>query len=50
MKAISVGLLAFVGIMTESFIKSGLLGCVVYACLVAVAVTLYCVSGGKRHG
>lgn len=50
MKIFAVGLLAFCGIMTESFVTSGLLGCVVYACLVAIAVTLYCVSGGKRHG
>lgn len=50
MKALSVGLLAFCGIMTESFIKSGVLGCVVYACLVAVSVTLFCVCGRRRHG
>lgn len=48
MKALSVGLLAFCGIMTESFIKSGVLGCVLYACLCAIGVTLFCIAPRKN--
>lgn len=49
MKIFSVGLLAFCGILTESFVQSGLLGCVLYACLCAIGVTLFVVAGGKKR-
>ena len=45
LKIFSVGLMAFTGIETEGFVKSGLLGVVVYACLIAIGVTLFCISG-----
>ena len=49
MKALGVGLLAFTGIMTEGFVTSGFLGCVVYAALCVIGVALYCWPHGKHE-
>lgn len=48
MKAISVGLVAFCGIMTESFVRAGLIGCVMYAALIAIGVCIFCISGRAK--
>lgn len=47
-KIFAVGLMAFCGIETEGFVKSGLIGCVLYACLIALAVTLFCFASGRK--
>lgn len=48
MKALAVGLLAFCGIMTESFTSSGLLGCIVYGLLCVLGVSLFCAATRKN--
>lgn len=45
MKIFGIGLMAFVGLLTEQFVRAGLIGCVMYAVLIAIGVTLFCVSG-----
>ena len=49
MKVFGVGLLAFTGIMTESFIKSGFWSCVLYGALVVIACIFYCWPHGKHE-
>lgn len=49
MKVLGVGLLAFTGIMTESFVTSGFWSCVVYAVLVFVALICFCWPHGKHE-
>lgn len=45
MKIFGIGLMAFIGLLTEQFVKAGILGCVLYAILVAIGVCIFCISG-----
>lgn len=49
MKAFSVGLMAFAGIMTEGFITSGFWGCVVYVLLCVIGTIMFCWPHGKHE-
>lgn len=42
MKIFGVGLVAFTGLLTEQFVRAGILGCALYAALIAIGVTLFC--------
>lgn len=44
MKIFGVGLVAFTGLLTEQFVRAGILGCALYAALIAIGVTLFCAA------